>query len=702
MSINEECLCRYGRLMVATLEAKVEKYEEEMGKLQKCLEKSDAYIEDIEKELEEYRKKLRVANSCSRCKVALASLTEDIDVKLKHEKMETGEERRELTNHNREAGSSKGKGHGKSTRSGQNEDKQSPKSKGISMSNFYGKKSRTLISESATRVTEFTKPYDKTKRSADQIQKTKVEDQSTSFELEMPSPTTPASSLSKLSIKTEDSPSDMEGASGQDRSMVSLAETSALTDNTDITANDSGSSGASLESCTKKLKFDSNGNNDNFYSKQSQSDGKGMEKQVTFSESVDRREMLKTQHCDKELFSGPVFRLGENPKKPPRAPKGLFDLAGSSSSSTDEDADPNMSVDIADCMRLLDEAEKKVEQNKTEGQPAINIDPWPIPALPERVVNSGIGSTVGGSSVKSSLIDYRPQAFKNMNQSLKRPKESVLGSSSHNFPLSTSATMSTTTVSKAPENHKSLTFHGPTGQYSIPVPAALNTSSQIVTDNTVSSLSQSYPPRPASTSTLEKMLQQVSGLENDTRPPSAPPIGPLLGAQLTSHHMSMSSIPEFTNPSNFDSKFSVQTLSSSMPSSVSAGNLSVQSSTMSGPSRMFGPQSGGSLAAQKLPGISSFSSFGSGPGLSQLSSLSQPGSLGSSSLSQPVTLSATNFTIPGLPGSTSTQPGSLSQGGLGSPASSVISWQSNKRGLEQLADQYLQSKGLGNMNWKSQ
>ncbi|KAK6172986.1 hypothetical protein SNE40_016530 [Patella caerulea] len=45
---------RYGRYTVATLESKAEAYEKEIKQLNKALERSDKYIEDLEKELESY------------------------------------------------------------------------------------------------------------------------------------------------------------------------------------------------------------------------------------------------------------------------------------------------------------------------------------------------------------------------------------------------------------------------------------------------------------------------------------------------------------------------------------------------------------------------------------------------------------------------------------------------------------------------
>ena len=46
---------RYGRLTVATLENKVESYEKEIKQLERALERSDVYVEEMEGELKDYR-----------------------------------------------------------------------------------------------------------------------------------------------------------------------------------------------------------------------------------------------------------------------------------------------------------------------------------------------------------------------------------------------------------------------------------------------------------------------------------------------------------------------------------------------------------------------------------------------------------------------------------------------------------------------
>ena len=46
---------RYGRLTVATLENKVESYEKEIKQLERALERSDAYVEEMDEELKDYR-----------------------------------------------------------------------------------------------------------------------------------------------------------------------------------------------------------------------------------------------------------------------------------------------------------------------------------------------------------------------------------------------------------------------------------------------------------------------------------------------------------------------------------------------------------------------------------------------------------------------------------------------------------------------
>lgn len=48
---------RYGRYTVATLEAKIQTYEKEVGQLNKALEKSDKLIEELNEELDTYRSK---------------------------------------------------------------------------------------------------------------------------------------------------------------------------------------------------------------------------------------------------------------------------------------------------------------------------------------------------------------------------------------------------------------------------------------------------------------------------------------------------------------------------------------------------------------------------------------------------------------------------------------------------------------------
>lgn len=50
-------LCRFGRCTVATLESKVESHEKEVAQLNKALERSDKYIEELEGELELYKNK---------------------------------------------------------------------------------------------------------------------------------------------------------------------------------------------------------------------------------------------------------------------------------------------------------------------------------------------------------------------------------------------------------------------------------------------------------------------------------------------------------------------------------------------------------------------------------------------------------------------------------------------------------------------
>ena len=72
---------------MATLEAKVETSEKQIEKLQKALERSDGYIEDIERQLE----KQRTNHTCVKCAGKVKGdkvMDGDLDLKMRGHKMD--------------------------------------------------------------------------------------------------------------------------------------------------------------------------------------------------------------------------------------------------------------------------------------------------------------------------------------------------------------------------------------------------------------------------------------------------------------------------------------------------------------------------------------------------------------------------------------------------------------------------------------
>ncbi|KAI8479932.1 hypothetical protein Bbelb_423180 [Branchiostoma belcheri] len=83
MELNKRTPQKYGRYTVATLEAKVAQYEKENAQLQRALERSDKYTEELEKQIENCKKKHSLQNEQRICKETSKFKTPELDDKDK-------------------------------------------------------------------------------------------------------------------------------------------------------------------------------------------------------------------------------------------------------------------------------------------------------------------------------------------------------------------------------------------------------------------------------------------------------------------------------------------------------------------------------------------------------------------------------------------------------------------------------------------
>ncbi|KAI8479798.1 hypothetical protein Bbelb_424570 [Branchiostoma belcheri] len=83
MELNKRTPQKYGRYTVATLEAKVAQYEKENAQLQRALERSDKYTEELEKQIENCKKKHSLQNEQRTCKETSKFKTPELDDKDK-------------------------------------------------------------------------------------------------------------------------------------------------------------------------------------------------------------------------------------------------------------------------------------------------------------------------------------------------------------------------------------------------------------------------------------------------------------------------------------------------------------------------------------------------------------------------------------------------------------------------------------------
>ena len=309
----------------------------------------------------------------------------------------------------------------------------------------------------------------------------------TSFELEQPSPSTPSASLSKLTIKTGDTPNSL----FSDSSMLSLNETV-----------------SSVGSCRKKLKFDGDSSNldvsfplpstSEVLSSDEEISGKlptrrtsaNSDKQVTFSSGMNEQDTRQPKSYSPALLS-----QEDDPK--PAADDSIFEQP--SFGFSDDELDPNMTSDIDECMKLLDAAEKKVDQRKGGAKEAASGVPPPIkPALQVPMTTHGLP---GGSQ---SLPFDTTSAFRHFS-SVTHPGSMQQGPMTAN-----------------PEDI------GRFGSMMGPGSHLLQTH----TDPTM-------PRRPASTSNLEHMLFPPSSLDGSRSTSAPPPPSDIGGSSYTTanpHH----------------------------------------------------------------------------------------------------------------------------------------------------------------------
>ncbi|XP_069129850.1 ORC ubiquitin ligase 1-like isoform X2 [Argopecten irradians] len=313
---------RYGRYTVSTLEAKIQSYEKEVGQLNKALEKSDKYIEEMQSELTDLRTKEKtksdpsqpVRSSYTRFLPPDPPLSSGYGVDGSHKRQLFGDESSDIKTNQDDKGYLNGESHKYTPYDDEamHDRYKSYDSKASMKSSKNGSKSK--------RVT-FDLPRDKS--------------ETVSFDLEMPSPMT-----SKLSLTNGSSDSPIKGvlknskksSAAEMSDSFSLSKPSSLDD--------------SLFDTRRKP------STNHHYSKDDDDLLRGRSGRGDFSDSfnLDRPGRSSERH-DHELDDTQVIQ-----------------------SELDE-LDISLTPDFTDCMKLLNRAEKKVHSHGDEEEEDMESEP---------------------------------------------------------------------------------------------------------------------------------------------------------------------------------------------------------------------------------------------------------------------------------------------------------------------------------------
>ncbi|XP_071127035.1 uncharacterized protein LOC143042569 isoform X1 [Mytilus galloprovincialis] len=287
---------RYGRTTVSTLETKVQSLEKDNGRLNKALEKSDKYIEELQKDADNYRGKDRNQSSAHKDYLASQEPYENPSKrKLFTEPVVNGESYRHALDDEYLKSYKTTKSNLKSSNGSINDRDY--------LSSYQSKSYSKVNGKSGKRVT-FELPHDK--------------NVTTSFDLEMPSPMKQNSSISVSSpVKgvLKKSPNDS----------LNLSKPSSIEDN------------RSYKSFSK--------DDSDIY----------VPKTKSYERSDDNLWKRSSNGHDESLNDS--FAL-ENPRKSYRTDKGFDDTQQIQREL--DDLDISLTPDFTDCMKLLNRAEKKV------------------------------------------------------------------------------------------------------------------------------------------------------------------------------------------------------------------------------------------------------------------------------------------------------------------------------------------------------
>ena len=407
----------------------MDQYEKEMKQLQKALERSDSYIEDIEKELDGYRKKLQRENTCVRCKAVLYVQTmQDQEQAWEEKSKDTNTNNMDVTGDYKKLGLTEKEDLAKIMPPPKNENAPSKSVAGSRehstgkipcASSSLGKPEwRVLREESQEKSCEQSglnrlhedkdwrvnnmKSAEKTRESAklnEKISRKLSVRENASKSSPTKSPSRVASFYGKrttkgnkkgmlvedhikggkfesttskdvetsfeLEVPSPPTPVTSSLKSIRRLSLDSDKDTTVFDDTHELTVNDSQVSASSTESCKKRLKFENNMSDLSILSAMNSPGKQGRSKQVTFNDNVAVKSMSRNNDKMDDSLLDVTLPSDSETEL-------LNDMKNTRSKQNinydDDDDDPDMSMssDIMDCMKLFDGAEKRLGQRRTE------------------------------------------------------------------------------------------------------------------------------------------------------------------------------------------------------------------------------------------------------------------------------------------------------------------------------------------------
>ncbi len=364
-----------------------------------------------------------------------------------------------------------------------------------------------------------------------------------SFEFELPSPTTPSSSLGKLSLDAKTSADSSIQLEGPDEKSESIAST------------------VSIGSCRKKLKFDQSGVSDLASDADNSDIIRERARKILAKDAKDSKSVAFSKAEDK------VFELSDHETLEGSS---MFEAPSVNTTLDESSMHASMAEDLEDCMALLDAAEKKVSRRESDiyTSSTSNLTTWSVENPPPRsepsnafinkdsmkldnVISNTKSAPLPGTSGDRGLVGEKSQFTPSftMPQSFIQPGSQLLeqgksfataqapqGLSSADpfakyFPPKSTSEVPTDYGDKLKVNHfrPSVSMPG-TFSSSLPTNSHANAfvSSTKSTENLTNAydFSQTQVKRPSSTSKLESMLNQITSLQgsqlSSDRPPSAP------------------------------------------------------------------------------------------------------------------------------------------------------------------------------------